>query len=212
MRPEHAALAGLSKAYLAYCDCTRGADEKTTIVAAFTAGDVDNLMVGRNGVFYDRKNRDWDARITNIVENPISVRQAFWSPYKRLVRMVEEQVAKRAAAKEKESSGQDGHRRGQGCHGRPGGCRSGRAGRSGCTGAAVTLANISAWGNGSEGIYIDNTDGIGNVTLSGANASAATAGKDCGSSPTARSASATWKPTTTARTASGSWQTKTLKQ
>jgi hypothetical protein len=101
---RHAALAGLSKAYLAYCDCTRGADEKTSIVAAFTAGDVDNLMVGRNGVFYDRKNRDWDARITNIVENPISIRQAFWSPYKRLVRMVEEQVAKRAAAKEKESS------------------------------------------------------------------------------------------------------------
>ena len=100
---KHATLAGLSKAYLAYCECTRGADEKTTIVAAFTAGDVDNLMVGRNGLFYDRKGRDWDARITNIVENPISVRQAFWSPYKRLVRLVEEQVAKRAAAKEKES-------------------------------------------------------------------------------------------------------------
>jgi hypothetical protein len=101
---KHAALAGLSKAYLAYCECTRGADEKSTIVAAFTAGDVDALMVGRNGLFYDRKDRDWDARITNIVENPISVRQAFWSPYKRLVRLVEEQVAKRAAEKEKASS------------------------------------------------------------------------------------------------------------
>lgn len=100
---KHAALAGLSKAYLAYCECTRGA-EKTSIVAAFTAGDVDNLMVGRNGVFFDRKNLDWDARITNIVENPISVRQAFWSPYKRLVRMIEEQVAKRAAEKEKAST------------------------------------------------------------------------------------------------------------
>jgi hypothetical protein len=102
---KHAALGGLSKAYLAYCDCTRGADEKATIVAAFTAGDVDNLMVGRNGVFYDRKHRDWDARITNVVENPISIRQAFWSPYKRLVRMIEEQVAKRAAEKEKASTG-----------------------------------------------------------------------------------------------------------
>jgi hypothetical protein len=28
-------------------------------VAAFTAGDVDNLMVGRNGVFYDRKGWGW---------------------------------------------------------------------------------------------------------------------------------------------------------
>ena len=36
--------------------------------------------------------------ITKIVDNPISIRQAFWSPYKKLVRLVEEQVAKRAAA------------------------------------------------------------------------------------------------------------------
>ncbi len=100
---QHAALAGLSKAYLAYCECTRGA-EKTSIVAAFTAGDVDHLMVGRNGVFYDRKGNDWDARITNVIENPISIRQAFWSPYKRLVRTIEEQVAKRAAEKEKAST------------------------------------------------------------------------------------------------------------
>ena len=102
---KHAALAGLSKAYLAYCDCTRPSGEKTNIVAAFTAGDVDALMVGRNGVFYDRQGRDWDATITSIVENPISVRQAFWSPYKRLVRLIEEQAAKRAVEKEKESMG-----------------------------------------------------------------------------------------------------------
>lgn len=101
---KHAALAGLAKAYLAYCDIKRAPGESAHIVAAFTAGDVDNLMVGRNGVFYDRKGNDWDATITKIVENPISVRQAFWSPYKRLVRLIEEQVAKRAAAKEAEST------------------------------------------------------------------------------------------------------------
>jgi MFS family permease len=54
--------------------------------------------VGRNGLFYDRKGRDWDATITKIIENPISIRQAFWSPYKKFLRMIEEQVAKRAAA------------------------------------------------------------------------------------------------------------------
>ncbi len=59
-------------------------------MAAFTGGDSDNLMVGRNGIFYDRKGRDWDATITKIIENPISIRQAFWAPYKKLVRMIEE--------------------------------------------------------------------------------------------------------------------------
>jgi hypothetical protein len=97
---KHVALAGLAKVCLAYCDCTRPAGERMTIAAAFTDGDGDNLMVGRNGIFYDRKGRDWDATITRIVENPISIRQAFWSPYKKLVRLIEEQVAKRAAAAE----------------------------------------------------------------------------------------------------------------
>jgi len=96
---KHASMAALAGTYLAYCDCVRkGTDEKRQIVAAFTNGDADNLMVGRNGLFYDRQGRDWDATITKIVDNPISIRQAFWAPYKKLVRLIEEQVAKRAAA------------------------------------------------------------------------------------------------------------------
>ena len=95
---RHAAMAGLAGAYLAYCECARrGTGERRQIVAAFTNGDSDNLMVGRNGLFIDRGGRDWDATITKIIDNPISVRQAFWAPYKKLVRMIEEQVAKRAA-------------------------------------------------------------------------------------------------------------------
>ena len=95
---RHAAMAGLAGAYLAYCDCARrGSGERRQIVAAFTNGDADNLMVGRNGLFIDRAGRDWDATITKIIENPISIRQAFWAPYKKLVRLIEEQVAKRAA-------------------------------------------------------------------------------------------------------------------
>jgi hypothetical protein len=98
---RHAAMAGLAGTYLAYCDCYRkGSGEKMQIVAAFTGGDSDNLMVGRNGLFYDRKGRDWDATITKIIDNPISIRQAFYAPYKKLVRFIEEQVAKRAAAAE----------------------------------------------------------------------------------------------------------------
>jgi hypothetical protein len=100
---KHATLAGHSAAYLAYCDCTRAGGEKMSIVAAFTGGDSDHLMVGRNGVFYDRKGRDWDATITKLVSNPISLREAFWAPYKKFVRMIEDLVAKRAAAADAQS-------------------------------------------------------------------------------------------------------------
>jgi hypothetical protein len=95
---KHAVMASLAGAYLAYIDCVRKATgQKLTVVAIFSQGDDENLMVGRNGVFYDRKGLDYDATITKIVANPISLRQAFWQPYKRFVRWVEEQVAKRAA-------------------------------------------------------------------------------------------------------------------
>jgi hypothetical protein len=95
---KHSLMAALSGSYLAYCECIRkSTGDKMTIAAAFTDGDSDNLMVGRNGIFYDRAGRDWDATIVKLIDNPIGLRQAFWSPYKKLIRMVEEQVAKRAA-------------------------------------------------------------------------------------------------------------------
>lgn len=101
---KHAVMAGLAGAYLAYLDCvSKSTAEKMQIVAAFTSGDSDNLMVGRNGLFYDRKGQDWDATIVKIVDNPISIGQAFWSPYKKFVRYLEEQVNKRAAAAEADS-------------------------------------------------------------------------------------------------------------
>lgn len=95
---RHAALATLSRICLVYCECRRG-EQKRTIAAAFTAGDSDQLMTGRNGVFYDRKGQDWDATIVRIVDHPISIRQAFMSPYKTIGRMVGEQIQKIAASK-----------------------------------------------------------------------------------------------------------------
>jgi len=95
---KHGTLAPMSKAYLAYVDCKRPGGATMHVAAAFTAGDSDNLFVGRNGLFYDRAGRDWDATIMKIVDNPISLGQAFWSPYKKLLRWIEESIAKRAAA------------------------------------------------------------------------------------------------------------------
>lgn len=97
---KHAAFASMSGICLAYCDCVRnGGAEKMSVAAAFTAGDSDFLMVGRNGVFYDRKGHDWDATIVRIIDNPISIRQAFWSPYKKLSKMISAQLQKFAASK-----------------------------------------------------------------------------------------------------------------
>ena len=97
-------LAAMSKAYIAYVDCKRAGETPIKVAACFTQGDSDYLFVGRNGIFYDRRGRDWDATITSIADNPISIRQAFLSPYKKFLRFIEEQVAKRAAAADAEAN------------------------------------------------------------------------------------------------------------
>lgn len=94
---KHSALATSSDSFLLYCDITRKG-EKRQIAVAVTNGDADNLFVGRNGIFYDRDGNDWDALVIKIVSNPISIREAFWTPYKKLVRAIEDNVTRRAAA------------------------------------------------------------------------------------------------------------------
>ncbi len=97
---KHAEFADMSGLYLAYCECVRsGGTEKMSIAAAFTAGDSDFLMIGRNGIFYDRKGQDWDATIVRVLDHSISIRQAFWSPYKKLSRFISAQMQKMAASK-----------------------------------------------------------------------------------------------------------------
>ena len=92
---KHAALATSSDAFLVYCDVSRKG-EKRHIAAALTNGDADNIFIGRNGVFYDREGNDWDATVMKVISNPISVREAFWTPYKKLVKVIEDNVTRRA--------------------------------------------------------------------------------------------------------------------
>jgi hypothetical protein len=99
----HATIAAASRMFVAYCDCRRPGGAAVKIAACVTQGDANFLSVGRNGIFYDRQGLDWDATVTKIIENPISLRQAFWSPYRRLGKAISDQAAKLAAAKDKEA-------------------------------------------------------------------------------------------------------------
>lgn len=100
---RHATMAPFSGCYLVYCTCERQGEKPLQIVAALTGGDVDELMVpGRNGVFYDREGRDWRAMVTKVVAQPVSIGQAFWSPYKRVAAFIEAQLQKFAASRDKD--------------------------------------------------------------------------------------------------------------
>ena len=97
----HNATAATSGMFLVYCDCTtKTSPTKLQIVAAITVGEIGSLIVGKNAVYYDNAGVEWDAVITKVVDNPISVLQAFWSPYRRMATAVENLINKSAAEKD----------------------------------------------------------------------------------------------------------------
>ncbi len=97
---QHSSIAGLSRTYLVYCLLSRAGEKDKAIVAAVTAGEAGAIMVGRHALFFDREGRDWDAKVTKLIENPISVREAFWTPYRKMAAMLGDQIQKMAKSKE----------------------------------------------------------------------------------------------------------------
>ncbi|WP_298069619.1 ABC transporter permease [uncultured Mailhella sp.] len=102
---KHAGMAALSQLCLLYCECRRRASgtspaQVRNIVAAMTAGSDVFLREGRNGVYVDDEGQDWDATLVKLVHNPISIKQAVWSPYLRMSQMIAEQIHKFAGDKE----------------------------------------------------------------------------------------------------------------
>ena len=103
---KHDAQAPLSGMYLVYCNCVNQKSGKSmAIVAAVTQGEVNNLSIGKNAVFYDNDGLDYDAMVTKIIDNPISIRQSFWTPYRKFSKWIEEKVNKSAAEKDAKAFG-----------------------------------------------------------------------------------------------------------
>ena len=98
---KHNTMAASSGMYLIYCDCTtKTKAAKMTIVAAMTVGEVGDLFVGKNAVWYDNSGLEWDAVLTKIIDNPISIAPAFLSPYLRIAVAIENLISKNAADKD----------------------------------------------------------------------------------------------------------------
>ena len=103
---KHDSQAPLRGMYLIYCNCINQKTGKSLqIVAAMTQGEVNNLSIGKNAVFYDNDGLDYDATVTKIIDNPISIRQAFWTPYRKFSKWIEEKINKSAAEKDAKAFG-----------------------------------------------------------------------------------------------------------
>lgn len=101
----HSVIAVQSNSFLIYCECKRrgqpvNGKETCQIVALVSAGIDHELMVGRNGLFYDSEGNDWDATIVKVIESAISVPEAFWSPYRRAASLISNQIQKFASSQD----------------------------------------------------------------------------------------------------------------
>ena len=99
-------ISSLSGMYILYCACkSEKMGKAMNIAAVLTDGDVEGIRPGKNAVFYDCDGNDWSAVVTSIVDNPLSLRQAFWSPYKKAARWISDKIGKVASDKAAKGEG-----------------------------------------------------------------------------------------------------------
>lgn len=100
--PGHAAVAKLSSLYVLYLEITGLASEKFVVASPVTSGSKGNLCVGKRGVFFDVSGREYDARVIQVAENPVSLREALAMPFLRLWRLAEGKLETWSSAAEKD--------------------------------------------------------------------------------------------------------------
>jgi len=93
-RAEHKKIAQTSKMFLVYAEITMPQEQGRSfeIAAALTAGGQGALEIGKRGIFYDLQGKEWDARVVDMVENPISLWEAIKSPFVKAKKLLSEKV------------------------------------------------------------------------------------------------------------------------
>jgi hypothetical protein len=99
----HKAIAAKSGLFVAYAKIQRtdaaGVVHTDQIGAAVTAGTRGGIDAGKRGVFYDREGQEWDALLTDVIVQPISVWEAMVAPVERLRAFIADKVGSMVASK-----------------------------------------------------------------------------------------------------------------
>jgi len=101
-RSRHSSVAKTSNICVLYVEVLPGGDEqKYEVAVPVTSGGKGNLCVGKRGVFIDIAGRELDARVVQIIDNPISITEALVSPFQRIARLLTGKIEAMASAAEK---------------------------------------------------------------------------------------------------------------
>ena len=99
-RGAHKAVAALSNIYLVYVEVLEkeGGAVVAQLMAPVTGGESGRLRVGKRGLFIDLDGKQFDAVVTEIVDNPISVKQATFAPFRRVAAMISSKIEQYVAS------------------------------------------------------------------------------------------------------------------
>ena len=98
----HKKIAATSNVCVMYINATTGtapAVKSMTLAVAVTAGTMRRLFVGKSGVFYTPDGLIWDAVITDLIQQPVSLKEAILMPFYRIGDIISAQAEKHFAAK-----------------------------------------------------------------------------------------------------------------
>lgn len=88
-RKQHTAVATTSGMFTLYAELQGPPGAKPIEVALpVTSGSKGNLCVGKRGIFFDVKGNEYNARIVQIIDNPISFAEALSAPFKKIGKML----------------------------------------------------------------------------------------------------------------------------
>ncbi len=100
-RAEHARIAQTSNICVLYVQISGQNITPYEVAVAVTSGGQGNLCVGKRGIFNDVANRELDARVVQVIANPISLGEAMLAPFRRLGAAVVGKIESIGSAAEK---------------------------------------------------------------------------------------------------------------
>lgn len=101
-RAEHAKVATTSNIYVLYLQITGKDVTPYEVAVAVTSGGKGNLCVGKRGIFHDSCGNELDARVVQVIENPISLREAMVAPFARFGKAIVGKIESVGASAEKQ--------------------------------------------------------------------------------------------------------------
>ena len=100
-RAAHAKVAATGNMCVLYVEVTGPAGPTFEVAVPVTSGGLGNLCVGKRGMFRTIDGAEADARVVQIIENPISVCEALVSPFQRLGKLLSGKIEAITAKAEK---------------------------------------------------------------------------------------------------------------